>query len=742
MKQHKRRCQQLLLIVIAIVLLNMQGQGQTVLALDSLVNMEDEVIQFLNKKGWLPDIDLEQLEVLEQLGTYQQQLNLRQAIQQKKAQVSTQFHNRNYFFHGDTIFSQGIGARFYSELGVQSKLSLQQIPVVFRGNAVLVEGKFQPQLSTLSFSFDANAFVEQMKNKYEEKINPQATLALDNNPLQLSEEELKTLKSELQYTIYQRVINNTKFINYKSLIGQKMDSLVLQQVDGLLPDSTILDTIRTQLDEIKAIETQYEKYWELKKKVDFKVLKNIKTKTDSVVATLKEQAHPENFKKHLLQQSKVKSLERFFLLTKAMDVGMFNLEDSDLVAKYLTLNGIHYSFEGNKLFGEVAYGNQSLTTAFLPSFNALWLNRYYGRRFLFAKVGVKSENETTRTQFSFLQADDRPHPEDSLFIFPKRNRVLAWSGQMGLGQNKYLRLDAAISEQTLGILGNTNGGNDNGVDEDRVALNLMSGYQWKKLNASMELGYFYHGANYLSLGNPFLLTNRQGLSWNAKIEGFKNKLSLSLDAKYGKAIKEENALGFRDFQLLGELRYQFAKQSAISLRMMPNVYQQSHPNHLARTQNLIYSLQSSWHTNIKKSQLLSVWSLTNLRTDFEVIDTVRVESFAYSYLQEVLMFPNGHTLNATAMMGFKHKKWLSEFSEALMDLNYSLPLAAFKMGIGSQLIKRQLYQEWQYGFTGQLSCAFSKKGNLAAHLTFRNKLNRSTANLKQLFGNVTFRLQL
>lgn len=707
--------------------------------LDSLFEEEASIMEFLRAENLLPTIDMGQVPMLEGLYKSHKKIALREALRKKISGPKVQLSSDNYFFSGDTTYLQNLSSKFYNNIGLSSSVNVGNIPITLNGNAILVNGKLDTKLSSLGIQFNAQQYLENIKDKYSDLTRIEDLFDLNKNPLQLPETDINALKETVKYTLYQQILANPKYRAYKDQLYRQVDSLKQDMKDTLLQDTAIYHETMEKWEKIQEVETRYRTLWEEKSKMPYDKLKTIKSKIEGLREELEASSDPSKLKNKLLDETKGKALERLGLLTKHLNIGLFSLDEDDLTVRYLTLNGARYAYEDKQFFGEIAYGNQSLTTSFLPSLGALALDRYYGRRVFFAKAGVKAaKTDQNSMQFSFLKVDDRNNPEDSLFVFPKKNIVLGWSGQTSLAKQLSLKASAALSDTDFG----------NGVDldddfrlnEDKLAFTVESIYEAENGIWSLGLGYFYNGASFVSLANPYLLTNKQGVSLNTRLALFKDKLLLRLKSNFGTNIQEGAFVKFDEFQVLGELTYRLGNQSSISASFMPNVFLQSSGQQAVRANNTIYTIQGNFFNNLPESQLLTIVQLTNLRTDFEVVDSVQISAVSYLYLQEMWLLPGERALNLTGMLGTEKFKTINNL---LFQLDYKFPIKKLSLNIGSQVLQQAFSSDWQYGFLGRISYPFSGSNAFGLNVIYRNKFKQKEAGNNAYFlGNVSLLLSI
>jgi len=695
----------------------------------------------------------------------------------------------HFYISGDsTRHSNSFQQPHYSTFGVSAQTYLLKKPVQIGGDLVLVNGKINPNLSTLSINFDSNQFLSTLKEKYAPNTAPGEFFNKKLNPLDLSVDESKIFEEEFLFTIFQQIVAHPSFRKFATeklvlndSLHNRVDSILFDhkksieeitvkeelniqsnKYDEKFTEKSNLDSlnieallwehlsleysikvdlentyseinkIADEIDKINALYSRYDELWHSKTERNKEVTNSLRNKLHDYNTEIRKRSEKDKLKKHIGRQKGLGSIDKILLYTQDFDLGLFSINRSDHIANYLSLNGIRFSYDNNKYFGELAYGNQSLSTQFAPTFRTFFSNNYFGRNVFYGNAGAKSSDGAFETDFSFLRIAENNSSTDTLIILPKKNMVLGWSGQMYVAENISFRTKVAVSEFES-VVPDTD---EDSLNEDDVSLNVSAFYEGQKPSwLYLEAGYFYNGKDYLTLGNPFLLTNRQGLNVISRIKLLKNKLSLNGDFKFSKNIDTDIVNPFKDLQFLGEVNYRFGKSNSISFRLMPNVFIQD-PNALGEltSNNNIYSLQANFQSRVKSSQLFSIINLTNLRTDVQLVDTIAIDERSYLYVQEIFMMPNGNSINLALMTGFENFS-IESFSDFLFQLDGTVQLNNLTLNIGSQLIKQFNSNDWQVGIVNRLRFNVFDRGTLSFNSIYRRSIDRK-------FGNNTLQANL
>lgn len=651
--------------------------------------------------------------------------------QLKKPEIpQTHVGLNQYFFWGDTLDNNAISTNFYSQLYANTKVQLGQLPLQLGGQLVAIDGQLDLRLSSLTFGFDAAEWQQNLREKY---LLPDDWLEAQK-ALNLTPEELQALEEQFQFDIYQQILAHPHFAGLKATAQHKVDSLVAVQADSLA-----LEKWQKTATIIQNIEQTYQRLWDIRQKVSpYTTLKGIEEKTQQLKSRWLSLANPDTVHQKLLSNDQLKLQEKWLTLTKDFEIGQFGLHDSEYTAQYLPLNGVHYSFSGKQLYGEMGWGNQALNSNFLPTLSSLLISRYHGQRFFFLKAGI-GEEENSYGSIGLLRAKTYSKMEDSTFVLPKENLVIATSGATDLSNHIKLETDIALSQHDIIQLAPIDATTDISSSE-RLAFKLRSLYQTKRKRLSFGIGYFHVGNAFKTLGNPFLLTGRQGLRLDIKTWLWKRKLAINLSGKYGWNTNSEVVTNdFKHLQLRGEVRWKLGKQNQILLRFMPNTFQQYQSEQIAAAaQNTIYSAQGIFFHSLGKHQLSTIIHLTNLDSNFRLADTLTTGNQLYLYIQEGLQLTETKSIQATLLLGGENPCMINNF---LAQLDYHFRLGKANITGGGQILQSPFEETILYGLLLQMNVPVLKQGTLQLQATWRQNWTLDQP-IQQLFGNLSFTMAL
>ncbi len=400
-------------------------------------------------------------------------------------------------------------------INIQHSATVAGIPLNITGNAIFINQKFDKKLSNINVKFDYQKHLETIKSKMIDVNHLGDNLqGKINNPLAMGDIELKAVAEEKLFEQYQYIVTHPKFAEKKKQIRLKLDSMeqyFFCRVEEFR-DSTLKDSVwkqRLSLQPFEDIEHKFQKIWELKQKHEH-ILQEIETKAKGYQKELEQFENPNFLIKKALSNKKLSFMDKVKTLTKDFDIGQFNLEVSDYTCKFLLINGIRYHYDNQKIGIQVAYGKQSLLTPINRGLLGKSIfEPFDGRKFIFLGIDKRLRDSSLLT-FNFLKADDNGLLTDSTVIYPKHNVVLESIYEKMLNKKFGIDVSMAVSRQEFDDIPLNNVLVKKGLP---LAINAhLLCTPFSKNQVRLALGYFRVEPNFNTLGNPFLLRNREGLS--------------------------------------------------------------------------------------------------------------------------------------------------------------------------------------------------------------------------------------
>ena len=696
--------------------------------------------QFLAERNLLPSDGWQVVKSIRDLNQTLKEEKQKKQWQKLTNTPKTNLSLENYFVKGHNALVSETEEQLYSSINAKTNWQIGGIPLQLGGNFVMKDGKFNSQLSTFSIKFDADNFQQQLKEKYLPTPSYHSLFDKWDNPLDLTEAEQEALVKEVKFEFYRRIINSKPFLAYKLEVQQRLDSL-REKTDStilVLQDSLNIQKWTDEAQQLKKIEKAYQQLWAFKTQINNHTqLKNIQAKANNLKIQIEKQHTPKKLKKELLKKMPLATKEKLLLWTKNFDVGLFHIRDSEFTTHNTALKGIRYGWAGTKIYGDIAYGSQALSSGFLPSINHSFFSRYLGRRFFFLRGGVGSR-EGNFTQISLMRVQD--FGQDSVFTLPKSNFVMGLSGQLTIANNVDLLTEVAVSDYDLEQTYVLFDFETEIATKDKTAFSIKGAFQIQD-NLSLKIGYFSIGSQYRSLGNPFLLRGRQGLSLDLTSELWRNKLFWNTSLRYGFSIHQEAVQNFKDMQLSTELVFKLSKQNTLVARYLPSYYLQNGFAEVTSNNN-IYSVQANLFGKIARSQFVSVINITNLKTDFHFSDSLSANELVYLYAQKMLMVGQHQTVDLMVSIGSPNFSF-QVIQDFLNQISYQIRWKQLTLGGGIQLLKQQWHPYLQYGGLLKLNLKIFQSCSFNLNLNYRNAINQQQyPSTYQLLVNAALRLSI
>lgn len=635
-------------------------------------------------------------------------------------------------------------AQWHNYIEGQQNIQIGKIPLKLSGRLVFKDHAFSASLSNANVSFALNDYLAQQRAAYLEGYQVENLLFEQDNPLDLSPEALDYFKTKVRQTFYQAVVSSPTYI----ALHQKLEEELKKQAakkDSVyaLQDSLYTDSLQQKLNVLQQVSQKYVQEWDKLNKVDAISKQELMSKAAALNKEWQEKYSLEGVKSMLLDSSKT-TKDKILLWTKDFKLGLISPQGSVLGMRNLALKGIEYSWEHKDVYGSACYGVQSLNvnSRFIPFIRSSFYRTFEGRKFAYGQIGY-GKADGDHLAFSLLHASSSASEVDTSFVYPTKNQVFAIDAQKALTKQLDFKLDAAFSSHNLQAVNVSEPIVMN--NRDRSAAELKLNYTFEQLKSALGLGYFYVGSKYVSLGNPFLLTNRQGLVASAKTQALKN-LQLDVEARIGSPVTEQSDLSAttKDWQLIGTAQWFFSSSNSLTVGVSPNTFRQNgYGNYnISAHSFLFYSQLLTQHRIGEQTNLLSLVGYSNFKSDFQYFDTLSVDQFDYVYLQESIVFPNNHSLSLNITLGgeplFKQK-----LSNSLYRLAYQFTWKQLDVNIGGQVLQLNREQNWRYGSSGSLVWRLGKSWELGADWYTNRPFedNENNNNPWQIFANTHLKVK-
>ncbi|MEL6721001.1 MAG: hypothetical protein AAFP82_20025, partial [Bacteroidota bacterium] len=531
----------------------------------------------------------------------------------------------------------------YTDYRLDLGTAVLDIPFALTLNLALENTKINRSRSGIQFNLDTNHFAQKLRDKYIDLASLKHHKLPNLNP---SIDELLHHQENILYQSYKELITSVKWQNLKTKLGSYVNESSSSEIDSLA-------------NLVVRVEQRYAELW--KKKIV--TTDSIRLSLDSKINQLREhytRLNNPDYIKEFLPLDSLKAFEKMMMYTQKLNIGLFTLSENELLIRHRLLKGGEYAMKTKKWSFHLAHGREHL-------------QEYLGRNILntdfnpyqisYAKVG--NEEEGFKYYFAMLAAA-KQNQNDDLW-----NRVLSLGGEQHLGRNQSLSLDIAYSQ-----FSSTQAEQN---EEDPIAMHL----KWRLANKSgsvkTSLGYFRIGEHYESVGNPFLFTNREGVSFSLEGNIFKNRLNIQVESKYGNSINQEEE-NLMNWQLSGRLNYTLNNNINFGGSYMPNIFQAIDAVDITNQKQNIYSAYAQFHNSLGDNQWMNLVNYSNLRSGFSRLDSIEVGKSGYLNLQSNLIAANNNSLNLML-----NKEWYPK-GDIVLQLDYKWIKNDFQLGTGAQYL--------------------------------------------------------
>ncbi|MEL7247216.1 MAG: hypothetical protein AAFO03_02320 [Bacteroidota bacterium] len=610
----------------------------------------------------------------------------------------------SYYTNLDTtnVWSTQASQSLRSYVELNNRLQIGEIPIQLGGIAVFEGDRFQPNLSNIRLGFSAEDFLRQKREEYLNKVQLESMLTNQLPNASLSPDELKALKDRFRLHLFSALIRRPEYIQLRQKLEERLNE-VSNQI------TTVQDSLKGAAEALENLVSLTEKYrtlWNSAQEQDHQLrYEQLQQKLAQLSQEVTHFQSLKNWRSTLGSRSNNHSWkQRILALTKDFNIGQFTLSGSPYTLRHVAINGIQYAWESDHAFGHLAYGQQGLqvNSRFLPLLRTNFLRASQGRRILSASVGA-GQKDASHLSVEYARISES---NDGFTVagLPQDNTVFAISSQVKVTEATDFELDLGWSAFDNFSAADSPSTSANIVRES-IAFEGAVKQELEWLNANLGIGYFYVGPRFLSLGNPFLLTNRQGIvaSMDAQTE---NGLHVSVEGRWGNSITEENYLPgpVRDWQIIGNLQWPVTSSWTLLGGVSPNTFQQSGGGEFNLTSaNFLYYAQSLWQYGMFADQQSStVIGYSNFRSDLQFLDTLSIGKTDFFSVQQTLPFSARQAFDIQAMWS---GNTLGEagISSSLYRLSYQFNANKLQLHFGGQLLQLNGEDYWRYGSSGQIS---------------------------------------
>ena len=664
------------------------------------------------------------------------QLYERNNTENKKA-FMTSISLSNYYFSRDTLYGTG---GLLSTLSISNTLDIGGMPIEMGGGIAIRNGKTDMQSTYMNIAFDHAAFLQKLKKKtMPEFSSPLEIIDAEANPISLTEEERRAVVRDIQFHYYKEIINHPAFYTCKAELEREIEKIQQEKEYSSSTDSlSAIKEYKQKLEVLMKVDSAYSAFVQEKEKTDATLMNDIQNKADAYAKHFAALRNPETLRKSLFSSESLSAAEKFLLRTRALEIGLVYPEGTEYTIQHMPVNGLRYLWQARRYYAEFAFGNEGLQSGFFQNFGLPLLTRARrGRRFLFIKAGT-GQPEGNHFQVAVLKSRQLSEEEDVLFL-PKDNIVYSVSGRTTLIQNFDVTTELAFSQYEIDF--STHPENAPLTDSS-ASRRLAAGIDFHLKDIadriSVTAGLFYAGPYFITMGNPFVLTNRQGFSLGLNTSFFKNTLHLRIKGKYGYPIDPQfHRFDFSDFQVQGEIMWRAGNNISLYANYAPNIYRQSDISHRALTiHNNLVTLQGSLMSTLGNTQIHSNIGITNFNANIEDHDSVRITDDFFIYYNGTLQLSKSQSVS---LLSFSQIRNHSNTHNWKHQATYTRYFGKVQLSIGGLLLKDRFTDSTQAGIVGECVVKINDGCLLKGRTSIRRPIyNHNTQHHNTIIGSLNF----
>lgn len=589
---------------------------------------------------------------------------------------------------GDTILYGHSANSIFTNITADASIKVLGIPIRFSSNTVLNGNNLIKELSTVKFSIDYQAILLQKQAAIRQ-------LAVQECMSKWKQTDITALINKSKWDILYNLVNNKSF--------KKDKALVLEQIDSLENGITTLS--RKGQSELSNLKKEYEKYTQIENNYNellnyyrqnnkalqqAEQLKKEILQAEQQLSKLGEDA--KNWKKWSENDLKRKVKEKLLGYIKGFEIGTFNLLGSDFTANNLSVNGFRVETQVKQYYNEVAFGKQNMANAYYWSgLQPLQGTREMNRRLFYYRGGI-GEKDSNYLHISVQRIMDDNN--ENLFGTNHRirqNDIISIVTRQALGNKVALTSEVAYSNNKTNIVGDwtvigvATPITGNAKDYTAFQANIIS-TPTEGGAVSWNFGYMFIGDRFISLGNPYLLNNRQLLRGGVKKnwERIKFQGKINFEKQFGSGNQSLNpSLDQTSFSIEGIWKYQ--RNHQLSVQIAPRYFLMSAIGGEGAVGRYdTYMIQHLMQGKIKTTRWLSFINVTNMNMLLKLEDTSRFTGLNYIFIQQMLMPSESLMIGLNGNMGLGGSLSNLTFRDGTLQLDVRKTYKKGSFAIGSQ----------------------------------------------------------
>lgn len=683
-------------------------------------DMDSSLLQFVAEQKLLEDIELQQIIPAESwkslFATEQKEENKFFQLIPPSASVGAFYANVP-----QTDSTVDNGPTFFKQLAVDGGCQIAGVPIQLNGRAVFNQFNWQKKMSSVSISFQHQAFLDRFSRELYPDWSIDADLPSVDAP-EMPGKDLKTMEQpslkaadrqiiqqEVRFLLYQKIIAHPKFI--KMLEGR--DSI---QSTPIIDPADAAEEKQSQAQDLL---NKYRQSWEQRKTYYGDSLQQVKQKIDRHYKRLDAFQNPDLLRKEILRTQKLKPLQKLLLFSKDIKIGRSVVQDSWYTAENLPINGFQYGFAAGKWEGQIAIGRQVFNNHFSPAWGSNLFHQIDGGQVLFAKATYELTKQTELT-YSFLRLKEKGRFSTPYVIAPQNNVVFSVGGQADLHRGIGIRSEWSFSRS---VWGQPDVAVDNRISRRNIAGEITMTGQWNKNNLETEIGYFYIGPDFISAGNPFMQNNRQGTVGKARGQMGK-RIQVEAEMRLGKSIDQRAVAGGRqrDWQMIGSVHCKLLKDVILSAQVSPNYFRQFGTGEVAISHhNMLYQLFVQSQHSMGDRLLTQAVGMSNFHSNLHLTDSSSTNLSRQVYWQSSLALSPSRSLSVLSLWGIHQgqKPTAGKQHAFFTEVGYGWQGDKLHIRSAGQLVKDASLDSWYIGTTQSIQFQLSKNTQFAVDFSYQ-----------------------
>ncbi|MDX2280210.1 MAG: hypothetical protein NW218_11525 [Saprospiraceae bacterium] len=603
-----------------------------------------------------------------------------------------------------TMYANGasasyFGSGWFTDIQITQRSTVLEIPILLTGELVVQQNKVNRRLSGISVSFDAETYFNKWKSKIEQQSFQQhlKSLPIDQKEKMLSQAQVENWRSKMLEPEY-----------------QQQKAALLKQIDSL-QNTTLERTDSLALEKLKDTRSHLNQ-WEIK--VDSMYQKGM-TEVNSLQGNFDVwKRNYSNFQETLSQgknatipipdkynNGRFTSHYPWLLNLRNLKFGNFRMNGSILDVNSVPLRGGCAQYMVGKYFFAFGIGKEGQTQRNLPDYVQHYKFNASGRHIMQVKVGVGAP-DASHAHLSLTTIKVPESSSDSnVTTFARKNVLLNLDGRYNLNKAFYVTMLAGLANSDFSGKSEFNNLLNELYDKQNKMDNFagIANIHWRAFQGKTELAFgFQHiGFDYISLGNPYLLVNRNSLKleWIQHLLKHRAKLKFNILASQDAGTKSMNA-NFRQRQLSGEFSFRLDKRgSRLTASYTPAYFRQFTNSEIGVVYqiNLINISLQILYPRTTRGQWVSTFHCANYQNQIQFQDSSAISGLWY--LLGGQYFQSKHyTFTASCNAGMDPAKQfrLRDFNA---DVSQGFQLNKLNLQQGFQVIKRYYEQGYLTGFS-------------------------------------------